>query len=455
MNWRTPSLAKRVTIGSLLSLTVLSLLSMAVLFATTRPGYLATDRAAELLGDDLLRGPNGALALRPDAGVLELAERSPGLWILATDGRDRLVHGAPPADARAVFGPVARSLGMFEPKINLRLGPDLRTGHSTTSTVPTDFGQATVMVGGVRPDAVGVLGYLGSYFLPGMVAFLVPVVIVMGVVIALVVVPVIRKGIRPLSRAASELDGRDLGKRIAEAGVMSELLPVVRALNGALDRLQDAFDARRRFMADVAHEFRTPLAVLTMHADELPDSRTKSDLQRGVFRMSQMVGQMLDTERLSRPDRAHEPVDLVAAARAAVADIAPLAVDAGYRIEFSAAREAIAVAGDPHAIRRAVTNLLANAVAHAGGAGAIRVRVTAEAVIEVEDEGEGVPAEARERVFEPFHRERWDKDGCGLGLHLVREIMRAHAGRAEVGGQSPGAVFRLVFPQPSPPQPSP
>jgi len=274
--------------------------------------------------------------------------------------------------------------------------------------------------------------------------------VVMAVVMALVVLPIIRKGVRPLSRAAAELDGRDLTRRIAEAGVMSELLPVVRALNGALDRLEEAFDARRRFMGDVAHEFRTPLAVLTMHADELPDGPTKSNLQRGIFRMSQMVGQMLDTERLSRPDRPHGEVDLVAVARAAVADTAPLAVDAGYSIEFSAAGEAITVDGDQHAIRRAVTNLLSNAVAHAGGSGAIRVRVTGDAVVEVEDEGAGVPEEARERVFEPFHRERWDRDGCGLGLHLVREIMRAHAGRAEVRGRSPGAVFRLVFPQPLP-----
>lgn len=448
MDWRTPSLGKRVAIGSLLSLVVLTLVFLVVLFAMNRPGYLATERAVEMLGDDLRREPDGALTLRPDASVLELAERSPGMWILATDGRRSLVHGAPPADAHAVFGPVARSLGMFEPEINLRLGPDLETGHSTVSTVPTGFGQATVMVGGVKPDAVGVTGYLASYFLPGLVAFLVPVLIVMGVVLLLVVAPIVRKGIRPLSRAAAELDGRDLGRRIPEAGVMSELLPVVRALNGALGRLQGAFEARRRFMADVAHEFRTPLAVLTMHADELPPSVTKTDLQRGIFRMSQMVGQMLDTERLSRPDRPHERVDLVAVVRSAVAETVPLAVDVGYSMEFSAPDGGVTVAGDQHAIRRAVTNLLANAVAHAGGAGAIRVRVTSEGVVEVEDEGEGLPEEARERVFEPFHRERWDRDGCGLGLHLVREIMGAHGGRAEVGESLRGAVFRLVFPRP-------
>ena len=442
----TPSMTKRVVVGSLLSLLVLTPLLLAAIFAITQRGYLATEHAATLLGGDLRRDTNGRLSLESGADILELAERSPGLWFIAADGARTLEHGAPPSDARLVFGPAARSLGMFEADIDLRLGPDLEKGHTTTTRVPTDFGAATVMVGGVDPKTFGWRAF-SAYVTPAMVALLIPVLVVMGVVIALVVVPIIRKGVRPLSRAAAELDGRDLTRRIPEAGVMSELLPVVRALNGALDRLEEAFDARRRFMADVAHEFSTPMAVLTMHADELPDGPTKSNLQRGIFRMSQMVGQMLDTERLSRPDRPRESVDLVAVAKAAVADTAPLAVDAGYTIEFSAAREVITVGGDQHAIRRAVTNLLANAVAHAGGSGAIRVRVTADAVVEVEDEGAGVPEEARERVFEPFHRERWDKDGCGLGLHLVREIMRAHAGRAEVGGRSPGAVFRLVFPQ--------
>ena len=157
---------------------------------------------------------------------------------------------------------------------------------------------------------------------------------------------------------------------------------------------------------------------------------------------------MLDSERLGRGDEGHEPVDLVALARGATADIAPLAMEAGYDLEFAAEGDRMVVQGDPHALKRAVSNLLGNAVAHAGGGGAIRVSVGPGAVIEVADEGAGVSEAARERVFEPFHRERWDRDGCGLGLHLVREIMHAHGGRAELASGPPGAVFRLVFPAP-------
>ena len=105
--------------------------------------------------------------------------------------------------------------------------------------------------------------------------------------------------------------------------------------------------------------------------------------------------------------------------------------------------------GDRHAIARAISNLLGNAIAHGGGVGTIEVRVKAAGAVEVCDEGPGDPFEAGDRIFEPFHRERWDKDGCRLGLHLVREIMNAHGGTARVVSERGGAVFRLEFSRPS------
>jgi signal transduction histidine kinase len=127
--------------------------------------------------------------------------------------------------------------------------------------------------------------------------------------------------------------------------------------------------------------------------------------------------------------------------------VAPLALASGYQFDFDAEPGVVAIEGAPHAIKRAVNNLLGNAVAHGGGSGLIRVRVSPDGVVEVSDQGPGVAPAERDRVFDPFHRERWDKDGCGLGLHLVSEIMRAHGGRAELDeAEGGGARFRLRFP---------
>jgi signal transduction histidine kinase len=266
-----------------------------------------------------------------------------------------------------------------------------------------------------------------------------------GLIAVTLIVPLVLRGVRPLAREAARLDPQELSRRLPEGAVPQELLPIVRAFNAALDRLSEAFERRRRFIADVAHELRTPLAVLNMHVEALAPGGSKPDLQRGVYRLGQMVGQMLDAERLTLAARQREPVDLVELVRESVADVAPLAVASGYEIAVATEADALVVEADRHALARAIGNLLGNAIAHGGNAGLIEARIARSGFIEVADEGPGVPPEARERIFEPFGRERWDRDGCGLGLHLVREIMAAHGGRVELARSRGGATFRLVF----------
>jgi signal transduction histidine kinase len=158
---------------------------------------------------------------------------------------------------------------------------------------------------------------------------------------------------------------------------------------------------------------------------------------------------MLDLERLSLAGRQREPVDLAAAARDVVADLAPMALRAGYDLSLEAPPAPVVATGDRHAIERAVTNLVCNAISHGGGGGNIQVTVRADRAIEVADEGPGVSASVLPRLFEPFCRDSSNPEGCGLGLHLTREIMRAHGGDVQLLPAELGARFRLDFPHPA------
>jgi signal transduction histidine kinase len=402
---------------------------------------LGPELPIQFLREDLRFDKTGNLVLEANAGITDFSQSHAGTWFVVQSGNRRLTSGPVP---RTVLERVSALPGeAFQARYrNLEVGPK---GHAVTEEMEIEGRKVLATAGGVDSASIGFLEYLGYIWRNDF--FWVPVfTAIFNLVGGLFAIPIVLRSVRSTARSAAELDPSDVSKRLPETGVVKELLPIVRAFNAALERLAEGFERRRRFIADVAHELRTPLAVLNMHVDAMPEGGKKPDLQRTIFRLGQMIGQMLDAERLTLGDRRHQQIDLVELARGAVAEVAPLAVASGYEVAFSAGAEEVMVRGDAHSISRAVTNLLGNAVAHGGGAGTIEVRVAGDRTVDVIDQGEGVPREAWERIFEPFHRERWDRDGCGLGLHLVREIMQAHGGKACVVSSGPGAIFRLAFP---------
>lgn len=122
----------------------------------------------------------------------------------------------------------------------------------------------------------------------------------------------------------------------------------------------------------------------------------------------------------------------------------PLAFTAGYEVGFEAAAANAVVQGDPVALERVMTNLVQNAIDHGGRTGTIAV-IVGQNWIEVADEGQGVPAELRERVFEPFFKRHQGTKGSGLGLKLVQEIMELHGGNITIVQRPLGACFRVEF----------
>jgi signal transduction histidine kinase len=445
MRWPRPSLVRRL----LLAFIIGPLLAFFGLILALRPllshfGELnvGPEVAILFLEKDLRKTRGGDLALRPHSRSVDFASRSKESWFMVRQGTDELSYGPVPDRVRQLIRHLPQ--GIKEAHLGDSQASD-RLGDVSIMEADTDAGVVTIYAGGIEPSAITtedwlLLAYLDAEFYMAMT--LIILICASGGPLA---IPIVLRSLRPTARAVASIDPAELDKRLPEKKVVKELLPIVRAFNAALERLEAGFERRRRFIADVAHELRTPLAVLTMHVDALPKSGGKTDLQRTVFRLGQMVGQMLDAERLALTKRQREPVDLVALSKAAVAEIAPLAIAGGYEIAFRADADLVVVDADPHALLRALLNLLGNAIAHGGNRGMIEVRVSTNGTIEVADEGPGVAAEARERIFEPFRRERWDRDGCGLGLHLVREIMRGHGGEVRVVDSPAGALFRLDF----------
>ena len=392
-----------------------------------------------------LRQTDGSFAF-PDHGKFrKLAARNPDLWLVGRSGDRSFSFGLVPESAArllAQHGDALESVRFQVPNPE----PPLRVAALRQYDF---FGAEPVILaaGGVDPASLTTREHF-RLFGPGEALAVLSLIAILGFLAMLIALPLFSRAIRPITAEAGALRPEDSQRRLDEGKAPRELLPLVRAFNAALDRLACELGRRKRFVADVAHELRTPLAVVSLRVEALRDGEAKEELRSGVGRLSNLVGQMLDLERLSLAGRQRASIDLATAARRVVADLAPMALEAGYDLSVDAPAMPVVITGDPHAVDRALTNLVVNAIAHGGGKGNIEVIVGAERTIDVVDEGPGVAASVRPRLFEPFCRDSSASEGCGLGLHLTREIMRAHGGDVRLLPVESGAKFRLEFPSP-------
>jgi signal transduction histidine kinase len=189
--------------------------------------------------------------------------------------------------------------------------------------------------------------------------------------------------------------------------------------------------------------------VVSLRVEALDDEEAKGDLRRGLGRLTHLVVQMLDLERLSLSSETRSDIDLGKTAGDVLSDLAPMAIKAGYDLLLVAPDHPVIVSADAQAATRAITNLVGNSIVHGGAAGEIAVVVGADGTLDVTDEGPGVSPALQTRLFEPFSRESSNADGSGLGLHLTREIMRAHGGDVRLVPTERGASFRLRFAAPA------
>lgn len=288
--------------------------------------------------------------------------------------------------------------------------------------------------------------------------------------LAVLVAWVLKRGLAPLHETSHRVSDRDASRLdpLPTDHVPQELLPLVEQINALLARLEGALDAQRRFLADAAHELRSPVAALALQvqlAERAHSAAARAtafqELARGVERARRLVQQLMDFARLepgvhSAP---FQPVNVARLAREVVGGYAPRAE--GQDVDLGAEAPAAAwISGTEAELRSLLENLVDNALRYAPAGSAVTVSVRSQGrslELAVVDAGRGIPLAERDRVFERFHRVAGDATrGTGLGLAIVKAIVERHKGSIALADSQPGAPLpglevRIQLPAWSPP----
>jgi two-component system sensor histidine kinase TctE len=282
--------------------------------------------------------------------------------------------------------------------------------------------------------------------------------LVLIVVVALLLIYGVRRGLVPLRRLADAVTRRgyhDLSI-IDEIASPEEVRPLTHSINELIGRLSTALSAQQRFIADAAHQLRTPLAGLSAQTERaLGETRIEQmkpaleQIQSSSRRATHLVNQLLTLAR-AEPDRAFTQVDLAQLLRETTMEWVPRALARRIDLGYAGHAQQVLVRGDPLLLQEMLNNLLDNAIAYGREDGAVTVRLAIAPALQfqVEDDGNGIPEAERARVFERFYRMPGSSgNGCGLGLAIVRQIAQAHGASVTIDSAvaGRGTVVRIVF----------
>ncbi|UST92576.1 ATP-binding protein [Pseudomonas siliginis] len=260
-------------------------------------------------------------------------------------------------------------------------------------------------------------------------------------------------GLKPLADMAATLRARHSGslEPLQLTPLPSELEPMQAALNRMLAQIQEVLGRERRFIADAAHEMRTPLAVLRVHAQNLQEAGTEDErreslefLISGVDRTSRLVNQLLTMARLEpKPNPPPlQRIDLSETVRNSLVQLTPWLLSKHLELIFEVSDQPFHVLADPAAIDIALNNLITNAANFSPEHGAITVHLSkSDGVchLTVDDQGPGIDESARERLFERFYS-RGTAHGAGLGLTIVNTIAMQLNGQIELANRAEGGL---------------
>ncbi|SFG34311.1 two-component system, OmpR family, sensor histidine kinase TctE [Duganella sp. CF458] len=295
-----------------------------------------------------------------------------------------------------------------------------------------------------------------------------PQFIILPIVLALVWFALSR-GLLPLRELQERIRARpsdDLSP-IPPRQVPEEITPLVKSLNEMLERLKLSIDSQKRFIADAAHQMKTPLAGMRTQSelalrqtDQAEVHRSLEQLAKSSEAATRLVNQLLALARAENQPQAGtamEPLQLGDVARNTVHDWVQASFNYGIDLGYEPPHEEVPISGNSMMLREMLSNLIDNALRYTPRAGAVTVRVRRtgrHALLEVEDNGPGIPAAERGHVFERFYRILGSNtEGSGLGLPIVREVAQQHDAEVDLFANPrttdpkyPGCLFRVTFP---------
>ena len=399
--------------------------------------------AAAILDSAAVVDPGRGLIIRSTDSIEELRSTSPDLWyvvsydsLMTEFGRERrpaLPFSLP------YTGPVGFSaLNTLDQK-----------GSFCLAVVRKGTSKLVMMIGGAeaRIDQIAksfILRNLSGIFL---IALAFASTVAVG---ALLSARFVARSIERVTSLALAIEPTAPQTSIPLDEVPVELKPLVSALNRAFHEIDAYIQRQRRFLGNAAHQLRTPLTLLRAKIEDLTDPALKAELVRDIRRLTSLVSAMLDLARMHNHALEKRPIDLGALTLDVLADFSPSALDAGIELSLEQAEQgAFIVHGVEAAVRSALANLVGNALIHAHGAGRVVANLDRGGV-SISDDGVGISSRSERKLIEPFQTGDPAKEGAGLGLSIVQEIMAAHGGTLTITSTpGRGTTASLRFPEAS------
>ena len=401
------------------------------------------DQAAEL-AQLIDRGPDGALRIHLTTRLADLYSVDYGRYSYAVgdasgqvllssfpDGR-AITHTPPPISQEISFSGRYDGTEIFGISV-----PAEVAGQKLWIEVSQDLTHRDVLIDDIVKQFFTRVGWITA-----------PILLLLLVID----VAIIRRALRPVvaaSRLAEQIGPLHTDLRLPEADMPREVQPLVRAVNQALDRLEEGFRGQREFTADAAHELRTPLAILRTQIDMIGDRELAQSLRNDVENMSRLVNQLLEMAELETfVIGRSETADLVAVASEVAAFLAPIALARDKSVAVTGAGKPVLVSGNAEMLGRAIRNLVENALVHTPVRTTVEIEIDPAGAITVSDRGPGVPKAEREQIFRRFWRHDRRRPGSsGLGLSIVARIAERHRATISVENRpGGGAAFTLAFP---------